>query len=94
METRISGAVSGRARLGGGLSAGTGLRGAVAKDERPVPVYAGEYEVTPKVYEETVLPTKDRKLTANVEVRKIPQYEVSNEFGGETLIIGDEYYGG
>lgn len=57
------------------------------------PVYFGEYEVTPKTYEETVLPTKDKRLTDNVSVKKIPQYEVSNQSGGETLIIGDEYYG-
>lgn len=93
MDKNISGTISGRAILGGGISAGTGLRGAVAKSERLIPVYTGEYEVTPKVYEESVLPTKNKRLTANVEVKKIPQYEVSNLSGGETLIIGDEYYG-
>ena len=80
-------------KISGKVSAAVRLSGSVAKGGGSVPVYTGEYEVTPKTYEETVLPTKDKKLTANVEVRKIPQYEVSNQSGGETLIIGDEYYG-
>lgn len=45
-----------------------------------VPFYEGEYVVTPKVESDSVL--------------KIPQFEVSNESGGKTLIIGEEYYNG
>ena len=93
METRIKGTVSGSVHVGGGISTRAGLKGFVGKSKGEAPVYTGEYEVTPKVYEETVLPTKDKRLTANVSVKKIPQYEVSNQSGGETLIIGDEYYG-
>nr|DAK80094.1 MAG TPA: hypothetical protein [Caudoviricetes sp.] len=57
------------------------------------PVYDGMYIVTPKNYEETELETKDKMMQKNVTVKKIPKYEVSNDFGGSTLIIGDEYYG-
>lgn len=57
------------------------------------PVYDGVYTVTPKNYEETELKTKDKMMQNNVTVKKIPKYEVSNDFGGSTLIIGDEYYG-
>ena len=57
------------------------------------PVYDGAYTVTPKNYEETELKTKDKMMQNNVTVKKIPKYEVSNDFGGSTLIIGDEYYG-
>lgn len=57
------------------------------------PVYDGTYTVTPKNYEETELKTKDKMMQNNVTVKKIPKYEVSNDFGGSTLIIGDEYYG-
>lgn len=56
-------------------------------------VYDGTYTVTPKNYEETELKTKDKMMKNNVTVNKIPKYEVSNDFGGSTLIIGDEYYG-
>ena len=32
-------------------------------------------------------------LKDNVTVKKIPQYIVSNDAGGATLIMGDEYFG-
>lgn len=53
--------------------------------------YEGDYEVTPKIYEPVVLPTRDRYLSRDVNIAKIPQYEVSNAAGGLTLIMGDEY---
>ena len=50
------------------------------------PQYKGETTVTPRTYEETRLD--------DVTVRKIPRYEVSNDCGGVTLIMGDEYFNG
>lgn len=50
--------------------------------------YTGDYEVTPKMDEETVLETAHKVLSDNVTVREIPKYEVANEAGGNTLIIG------
>ena len=70
-----------------------GISGTVATTAQDIPTYTGEYSATPKVEEETVLQTEGRKMIKDVTVRKIPQYEVSNQAGGETLIIGDEYYG-
>lgn len=55
--------------------------------------YDGTYQVTPKVKDEVVLLTKGKTLRDDVTVLKIPQFEVSNEEGGKTLIIGDEYHG-
>ena len=55
--------------------------------------YTGDYQVTPKIYAPVTLLTKSKTMKDNVTVRKIPQYEVSNEAGGNTLIMGDEYYG-
>ena len=77
----------------GKISQTAGLSGTVATTAQDVPTYTGEYSATPKVEAETVLQTKGRKMIKDVTVRKIPQYEVSNQAGGETLIIGDEYYG-
>lgn len=57
-------------------------------DSKP---YEGAYTVTPQTYEAVVLPTANRLLSQNVNVLKIPQYEVSNAAGGLTLIMGDEY---
>ena len=77
----------------GKISQTAGLSGTVAVIAQDVATYTGEYSATPKVEEETVLQTKGRKMIKDVTVRKIPTYEVSNPQGGETLIIGDEYYG-
>ena len=54
------------------------------------PAYRGEYEVVPKVYTEQTLPTSGKLLGRDVLVHKIPQFEVSNNSGGKTLIIGEE----
>lgn len=56
--------------------------------------YAGPYQVTPKIYEPVTMKTKQKVMKNDVTVLKIPQFEVSNEAGGNTLIMGDEYYGG
>lgn len=58
-----------------------------------IPPYEGEYEVTPKTYGEQVLPTRNKRMINNLTVKKIPQYEVSND-SGYTLIIGDESLNG
>lgn len=54
--------------------------------------YTGDYEVTPKVTRELTLETKRKVMKDNVTVKKMPQFEVSNDAGGATLILGDEYY--
>ena len=59
-----------------------------------IPVYDGAYSVTPKVYEETTLETKQKLMQKNVTVSRIPQYQVSNDAEGVTLIIGEEYNNG
>ena len=54
------------------------------------PPYRGEYEVVPKVYTEQTLPTSGKLLGRDILVHKIPQFEVGNNSGGKTLIIGEE----
>lgn len=56
--------------------------------------YEGSYEVTPKMSRQVVLSTKKKLMKDDVTVLKTPQFEVSNEAGGITLILGDEYYNG
>ena len=53
------------------------------------PPYEGEYEVTPKVTEQT-LPTAQKLLEENVHIKEIPYFEVSNNSGGNTVYIGSE----
>lgn len=51
--------------------------------------YQGEYVVTPKTEAQT-LETKDKTLSENVQVLKIPFFSTSNNSGGNTVYIGSE----
>ena len=66
----------------------------IAVNSGDVPVYDGAYSVTPKVYEETTLETKQKLMQNNVTISRIPQYQVSNDAEGVTLISGEEYNNG
>lgn len=55
------------------------------------PEYSGPYDITP-LFTAQVLPTAKKLMQKDVTIRKIPQYEVSNDSSGYTLIIGEEYY--
>ena len=59
-----------------------------------LPTYTGEYEVTPKAYENKTLQTKNHSMNDDILVKKIPQAEVSNIAEGYTLIIGEESLNG
>lgn len=65
----------------------------VIREASPSDVYHGDYAVTPKVTKEVVLNTKTKIMKDDVTVKKMPQFEVANEAGGMTLILGDDYYG-
>lgn len=67
--------------------------GVVLETGGDVPLYSGPYEVTPKVENPVTLATKALRMKEDVVVHRISQYEVSNEAGGKTFIVGDEYYG-
>ena len=51
-----------------------------------LPYYTGDYVVTPTM-EQQSLNTKDKILTNNVTVKKIPMYETTNLSGGTTVYI-------
>lgn len=55
------------------------------------PEYVGPYDIIP-MFSEQILQTEKRVMTKNVTIEKIPQYEVSNDYGGVTLIMGEEYF--
>lgn len=66
----------------------------VKADQRKVVIneyedYGGEYAVTPTVAGET-LPTKDKVMRDDLEVRPIPFYETSNNSGGTTVYIAKD----
>lgn len=52
--------------------------------------YQGEYIVTPKAYEETVLQTANKTVLDDVTVKIIPYHETSNLSGGYTVVIAQE----
>lgn len=52
-----------------------------------LPYYTGEYSVTPAI-EEKVLETKNKSMSDNVTVLKIPKYEFDNVAKGQTVVIG------
>lgn len=52
--------------------------------------YKGEYEVTPKANEATVLETKGKLMIDNVTVKKVPIYETTNSQNGTTVYIASE----
>ena len=51
--------------------------------------YTGEYTVTPKAHDQTVLPTKRKQMLDDVTVLEVPYYETSNE-SGVTVYIAQE----
>lgn len=51
------------------------------------PLYAGEYEVTPKIEAQT-LNTANRSMERDVTIHAIPYYEVDNDYNGQTIVIG------
>ena len=60
-----------------------------AAENPDVEIYDGEYEVTPKVEAQTV-PTAQKYMTADMKVKAIPIYDVSNASGGNTIFIASE----
>jgi len=51
-----------------------------------LPDYTGDYEVIPKLVDQT-LPTKDKSMTDDVVIREVPVARVSNPSGGKTCTI-------
>lgn len=75
--------------LRGSIAAEVSLTGTInAAAVASVDAYDGEYTVEPSLESDIVLETKNQRMRENVTVLQIPQYEVSNEAGGITFIIG------
>lgn len=51
--------------------------------------YAGPYEVTPKVTEQTI-ETKGKVMREDLTVKEVPVYRVTNASGGTTVYIASE----
>ena len=55
-------------------------------------VYEGDYEITPKV-ESQIMKTQGLMMKDDVSIKSIPCFKVSNEYGGETVWIGEKIDG-
>lgn len=62
----------------------------IAPPETVAPEYEYEYNVTPMLGEDLILPTANRTLKDDITINKINYHETSNESGGCTLYIGDD----
>lgn len=51
--------------------------------------YAGSYDITPKAFEDQVLPTAGKTLEDDLTIFAIPYFETSNESNGMTVYIGN-----
>lgn len=52
-------------------------------------LYEGDYTVTPKVKAQT-LPTAEKVMVDDLQIKAIPFYNVGNTSGGSTVYIGNE----
>ena len=50
--------------------------------------YTGNYEVTPVLFDEQELLTRNKLMTDNVTVHEIPITTTTNPYGGRTVVIG------
>lgn len=52
------------------------------------PNYDGDYTITPSINEQT-LETKNKVMTDDLNIKQIPYFQTSNEYG-DTIYIGKE----
>lgn len=70
------------------------LNGTVSKDVEDVPIYDGDYEVTPDAYNDQILYTAHKILKDNLTVHKVPFHQTHNEKDGTTVYIAMEVENG
>lgn len=76
----INGNISSNKKVTGNITYGNGMG-------ESVPIYDGNYEITPLAFQRTVLETEGKKMASNVVCKEIPYYETSNLSGGTTVYI-------
>ena len=52
------------------------------------PVYEGDYEVIPRLNEDQILATRNKRMLDNVTVKPIPVTTTQNPYNGKTVVIG------
>lgn len=92
VKQKINASISGKRELTGSINRNETVSGNVNVGQvytQNVDEYTGDYDVTPKAIAQ-VLETKQKLMTDDVRIRKIPFHEVSNPHGGTTITIGKD----
>lgn len=96
MVEYVVGTLTDRIKLSGTINKEASLSGKICQTENltgrinifnSADKYMGVYEITPLV-DSQVIPTANKFMSQDVTVKEIPRYNVSNEKGGFTFIIG------
>ena len=86
----IDGMISNTVQISADMSGVVGLSAEISIPDQTGGVpYEGDYTVTPKAHEATILPTTGKTMTNDVTVIEIPYYETSN-VSGSTVYIANE----
>lgn len=85
-ELVLKGTITLSGTLSGSITKSGTLAGRMTVDTEHE-TYSGIYDVAPKI-EPQILSTSDKVMTQDMKIKAIPYYSVSNEHGGNTIIIG------
>lgn len=92
-EATIIGNIRNEAQIIGRVQAVNGIKTAsiaIGEFHDRMEFYDGDYIVTPKAHEQTVLETEGLCMKDNVVVLEVPYFETSNIQNGYTVYIGSE----
>jgi len=90
-EASLKGTLTAAGTISGEISTeAMSLTGTLSTESKDIPSYTGEYEVTPKAYDDQVLETQNKLMNDNITVFKVPRYDTSNLGGGLTVFIAEE----
>lgn len=94
VDDTISGKLTAIESFSGSLSDAGQLHGSVSTQKTDYKRYDGEYDITPKAYQDQILETADKLMINNVIVHKVPYIETHNESGTTVYIAKETEYNG
>lgn len=91
----LRGKLSPVASMKGTLAGMPTMKGSLTVPQVIVPnPYEGDYTVTPRPFDSVILETRDKTMTDDVTVLKVPYYETSNIYDGKTVYIAEDINNG
>ncbi len=86
-EVVIKAKIVPQASMKGSVSSMSSISGRLSSVQGDVPIYTGEYEVCPKMFQDQMLRTRGLRMTKDVTVQEVPYWETRNQ-SGITVYIG------